>query len=252
MVVNGATEQTQRLLVLSFKNLALSVSKQEGRSVDAMKLFAEAIERNPRDVGLVDRFGSLAAKLGEWSTSKDAFMTILNRDQTHLTAQMKLMQVLKHLNDEASVVTAARFLEDSNKDIKLLRGLPKSMTPDDCRISDTENIVADVLTLRVSGWRDLLRACCETISSGNRGLIRIEYLGSNGQEKMAGSQNEETNSDILRELTDKDTSKNSNDPVESVQRNEVSKKGKHPSQQDVSLSSRYVFNEKNRGVFGKA
>ena len=237
----------QRLLVLSLKNLALSVSKQEGRSTDAMKLFAEAIERNPSDVGLVDRFGSLAAKLGEWSTSKDAFMAILNRDQTHLTAQMKLMQVLKHLHDEATVVTAARVLEKHNNDPNLLQGLPNSMALDGCEIPDTMKNFTDVPTFRVSGWRELLRECCVAISSGKRGLIRIEYLGGHGQVKKVTTQNQGTNSDSLKKVTDKDISRNSNDPIESVQRNEMSKKGKQSSQEDVSQRSRYD-SRNHRGV----
>ena len=54
LVVSGATEELQQLRVLSRKNLALAVLKQEGRDREALDLLQAAIESSPGDVGLID------------------------------------------------------------------------------------------------------------------------------------------------------------------------------------------------------
>jgi len=92
----------QRLRVLSIKNLAITVSKQEGRNEDAMVLFQEAIAGNPRDISLIDKFGTLAATEGEWNASKDAFLSGLAIDSSHLSLRSKLHKILEHLKDHNS------------------------------------------------------------------------------------------------------------------------------------------------------
>jgi tetratricopeptide (TPR) repeat protein len=148
LVVSGATEELQQLRVLSRKNLALAVLKQEGRDREALDLLQAAIESSPDDVGLIDKFATLAARLGEWAASKDAFVSGLKRDPTHRTMQIKLREVLAHLNDHVALagsVPASTLLRD-------LPAVSRASIPIKFGIETPRKVVVEV-----SDWIGLLR-----------------------------------------------------------------------------------------------
>jgi hypothetical protein len=153
LVVSGATEQLQQLRALSRKNLAMTVSKQDGRDREALALLEAAIRDNPEDIGLIDRFATLSAKLGEWTAAKDAFVLGLEQDPTHRTMQIKLVEVLEHLNDEVMLASTPRR-PHVNKNF-LLRDLPavsRSPMPINFGIGMPRKVI-----IEVADWIGLLR-----------------------------------------------------------------------------------------------
>ena len=165
LVVSGATEELQQLRVLSRKNLALAVLKQEGRDREALDLLQAAIESSPDDVGLIDKFATLAARLGEWAASKDAFVSGLKRDPTHRTMQIKLREVLAHLNDHVALagsVPASTLLRD-------LPAVSRASIPIKFGIETPRKVVVEV-----SDWIGLLRHAGRLRSSYRAGCPMIE------------------------------------------------------------------------------
>jgi hypothetical protein len=179
--LNGATEQLQRLRDLSVKNLAVTVCKQHGRDREALELLGSAIENCSSDTGLVDRYATLAAKLGEWTVAKDAFTSGLALDHTHKTMKMKLMEVLGHLNDHATLLSSRMQLSsvnlasnDSNN--TLLRDLPPvSRKPLPVTFDSNPN---EKIVVRVVDWVDLLRQVGKVREGYRPGCtsIRVKFL----------------------------------------------------------------------------
>ena len=153
LVVSGATEQLQQLRLLSMKNLAITVSKQEPRGREALGLLEAAIESCPDDIGLIDRFATLAARLGEWSAAKDAFVRGLEQDPTHCTMRLKLLELLRHLAGQAPV--AGGPSSSSHPGRVLLRNLPSVSRKS---IATTFGMEAPrKIALDVADWIGLLR-----------------------------------------------------------------------------------------------
>ena len=152
LVVSGATEQLQQLRVLSMKNLAIAVSKQETRGREALGLFEAAIEGSPGDVGLIDRFGTLAARLGEWSAAKDAFVRGLELDPSHCTMRLKLLELLKHLDGQAPAPGAASHPDPSRVLLPNLPAVSRMSIPTTFGMDVPRKIVLDV-----ADWIGLLR-----------------------------------------------------------------------------------------------
>lgn len=174
--MRGATEQLQRLEVLSAKNLAITVGKQRDRIEEAMVLFREAIEKNPEDSGLIDRYGTLAARLGEWNASKDAFLTGLSLDNEHITMRMKLYEVVRHIDDYQTMNRICQVLPRGTQSSRegwrnLLGEIPQAIQYDEEK--DEEEI--NKCTITVSDWMELLNEVGAMMSSAER-PTRINIL----------------------------------------------------------------------------
>ena len=171
LVVGGATEQLQQLRVLSMKNLAITVLKQEGRDREALGLLKAAIDSSPGqvDVGLVDKFGTLAARLGEWSAAKDAFSWGLSHDPTHCTMKMKLREVLVHLDNQGALAgdpSSQRLMRTLLPDLPEVsrKPLPISFGMD----------VRQKINVNVADWIGLLRQTGHLREVYGMGCPRIE------------------------------------------------------------------------------
>ena len=101
LVIDGATDQLNRLRFLCLKNLASLVSSSPHRSLQSLSLYARAVEEDDTDVALWDKFGSLAATIGEWAIAKHAFEQVLLRDPHHPTVIPKLLQLTSHIGDNS-------------------------------------------------------------------------------------------------------------------------------------------------------
>lgn len=182
MVQDGLTEQLQRLEKLSIKNLAITVSRQEGRGKEAIKLFRTAILKNPSDITLLDKFGTLAAKIGEWNVSKEALFEGLRNDSTHFSLRMKLEQVLGHLGDataqKAVLASLARVhgprFSGEKMECNLIQNLPNAVERQGCNPAlGTES---QFVTLEITSWLDLLHKIYKYLDLGELIVFRIDVL----------------------------------------------------------------------------
>lgn len=107
LVTSGATEQLQRIRFLALKNLAGVVARDPTRSHDALHLYSQATLEDGSDVSLWDRYGTLAARVGEWSTAKVAFRQVLLLEPGHPTCADKLLQLLLHVGDYPAAASFA-------------------------------------------------------------------------------------------------------------------------------------------------
>lgn len=177
LVSSGTTEQLQSLRVLSNKNLAMTVSKQEGRHSEALVLFQQAIAENPLDVSLLDKFGTLASKEGEWHASKDAFLHGLKIDMSHLTMRWKLLDILDHLHDHNARLSTFELLKHPGEaTMRAFNDLPPSVDPG----SEDQNTVMDGsypedTTVNVKDWTDLLGEISRLIGEyGMQGFVTVQ------------------------------------------------------------------------------
>lgn len=100
----------QRLRYLAFKNLAEVLAQQPERVTESLQYYQCASEEKEYiQVSVLDRYGTLAAKEGEWSLAKKVFETALSRDPLHPTLQHKLLQLLLHVGD---IMTAKELASD--------------------------------------------------------------------------------------------------------------------------------------------
>lgn len=190
MVQDGLTEQLQRLEKLSIKNLAIAVSRQEGRGKEAIQLFRTAILKNPSDITLLDKFGTLAAQIGEWNVSKEALFEGLRNDSTHFSLRMKLEQVLGHLGDataqKAVVASLARVhgprFSGEKREFNLIQTLPNSVEREGCNPAlGTES---QFVTLEISDWLDLLHKIYKYLDLGELVVFSIDVLQKNLNSKI--------------------------------------------------------------------
>lgn len=176
LVTAGTTEQLQRVRILSMKNLAIAVSKQGGRNDDAMILFQDAIQENPCDASLMDRFGTLAATEGEWTACKDAFIAGLMLDPSHLTMKRKLYDILAHLYDLNSISDAfgsAKFLEKAA--VKALVGNLPSAIDYESQSIEVDPFPIKKIFIEIHDWSELLREVCRILDeNGRHCLVRIQ------------------------------------------------------------------------------
>ena len=178
LVASGMTEQLHRLQLLAKKNLALAVSNQENRTEEALSLFQDAIMSNPEDVALLDKFGTLAARAGEWTAAKEAFMAGLRKDRHHLGMQEKLLQVLEHLGDRVSYDSLCNALyrlegsiqrHDRKRKFNMLGDdLPKRLPE---RLQTPER--GEVKNLLVSSWEDVLQEIPRLLQDGTISTVSI-------------------------------------------------------------------------------
>lgn len=177
--MRGATEQLQRLEVLSAKNLAITVGKQSDRIEEAITLFREAIEKNPEDSGLIDRYGTLAARLGEWNASKDAFLIGLSLDNEHIAMKMKLYEVLRHLQDYQTLNRISQFLPRGTRSSQgwrnLLGDIPQAIKYDET----TDDEETNKCCITVSNWIELLNEVGARMLSEERSTRLINILVTN-------------------------------------------------------------------------
>jgi len=182
MVQDGLTEQLQRLEKLSIKNLAIAVSRQEGRGQEAIQLFRTAVFKNPSDITLLDKFGTLAAQNGEWNVSKEALFEGLRNDSTHFSIRMKLEQVLRQLGDataQSAVIASLARVHGSrfsgNKgEVSMIKSLPNPVEIEGCNPAlGTES---QFVTLEISGWLDLLHQISKYLDLGELVVFSINIL----------------------------------------------------------------------------
>lgn len=107
LVVTGATEQLQRIRFLCLKNLGGVVALTTSRSREALDLFRQATDTDSSDIALWDRYGTLAAQMGEWTIAKAALQQALMIEPRHPTLGEKLLQLLLHVGDCAGARTFA-------------------------------------------------------------------------------------------------------------------------------------------------
>lgn len=183
LVIQGTTEQLQRLRVLSIKNLAITVSKQQGRNKDALVLFQQAIAGNSRDISLIDKFGTLAAREGEWNASKDAFLSGLAIDASHFGLQSKLSQVLDHLNDYNSRLSTFGSLKDGEVAVmRTLGTLPSSIECGSQATVKDGPAVAQVI-INVKDWTELLIEVGRlTKEHGSQCLVTVQEVNNEVQD----------------------------------------------------------------------
>eukprot|EP00890_Picochlorum_soloecismus_P001652 jgi/Picsp_1/2488/NSC_00719-R2_ubiquitin carboxyl-terminal len=182
MVLDGLTEQLQRLEKLSIKNLAIAVSRQEGRGQEAVQLFRTAVLKNPSDITLLDKFGTLAAQIGEWNVSKDALFEGLRNDPTHFSIRRKLEQVLRHLGDataQSAVIASLarvhgpRFSVDKSV-LNMIQSLPNPVETEGC--NPARGTESQFVTLEISSWMDLLYKISKYLDLGELVDFGIDIL----------------------------------------------------------------------------
>jgi tetratricopeptide (TPR) repeat protein len=103
LLLRGATEQLQHLKYLALKNLAEVLAQQPERAIESLEYYECASkEEEYIQVSVLDRYGTLAAKKGEWSLARKVFELALSKDPHHPTLQHKLLQLLLHVGDIAA------------------------------------------------------------------------------------------------------------------------------------------------------
>lgn len=154
------TEQLVRLQLLSKKNLAIAVSRQSGRGKEALDLLNEAIAANPKDITLLDSFGTIAAQVGEWNAAKKAFVSGLAKDRSHASMTSKLLQVLRHLKDYTALSAFENVLESRPNsclgEANSQQILQEIAPPIEKGADDGFKSDFDKVNINVVSWSDLL------------------------------------------------------------------------------------------------
>ncbi|KAL4539362.1 hypothetical protein Ndes2437B_g02257 [Nannochloris sp. 'desiccata'] len=198
LVIDGATEQLQRLRFLSLKNLA-GVVASPSRAHEALQLFALAAQEDASDVALWDRYGTLAAETGEWAVAKSAFEEALSRDPRHPTISTKLLQILVHIGDTTRANAFAKYCLEQDPWHPLARRVVKNKTGEDLVAAGTALVslpsvytgpatpdcstatlfptayIATV-TLEKASWRVLLRQCIKLLSNPLAAVANVKFV----------------------------------------------------------------------------
>lgn len=198
LVIDGATEQLQRLRFLSLKNLA-GVVASPSRAQEALQLFALAAQEDASDVALWDRYGTLAAETGEWAAAKSAFEEALCRDPRHPTISSKLLQILVHIGDTTRADAFAKYCLEQNPWHPLARRVVQNKTGEDIvamgtaflslppvysgpATPDSSNATLfptayiATVTLEKASWRVLLRQCIKLLSNPLAAVANVKFV----------------------------------------------------------------------------
>jgi tetratricopeptide (TPR) repeat protein len=200
LVIDGATEQLQRLRFLSLKNLA-GVIACPSRAQEALQLFALAAQEDASDVALWDRYGTLAAETGEWAAAKSAFEEALCRDPRHPTISSKLLQILVHVGDTTRADAFAKYCLEQDPWHPLARrvvrnktgeeivavgttflSLPRVYTGPATPDSDSSNATLfptayiATVSLEKASWRVLLRQCIKLLSNPLAAVANVKFV----------------------------------------------------------------------------
>jgi hypothetical protein len=206
LVIDGATEQLQRLRFLSLKNLA-GVIASPSRAHEALQLYALAAREDASDVALWDRYGTLAAETGEWAAAKSAFEEALSRDPRHPTVSSKLLQVLVHVGDTTRADAFAEYCLEQDPWHPLARrvvrnttgeeivaagtnllslpsvynsspsgggGGPATPDPSSAALFPTKYIAT--VALEKASWRVLLRQCIKLLSNPLAAVANVKFV----------------------------------------------------------------------------